>query len=330
MIIPTLRADRCLYDCVAALQSQTTSEFSTVIVDNSGEGLVRLHDVADLPVEIIENKANRGFGAAVNQGIAQSTTPFIATLNDDAVPSPGWLEALLRAADERPDAGMFASCVGLAGRQRLDSAGMLLCADGSSKQRGHDRRPDEFKLQEETLCPSGSAALYRRAMLDEIGCFDESFFLYCEDTDLGLRGQWAGWQCVYVPEAAVCHHYSHSSGDASPLKAYYVERNRLAVAVKNFPAERLWRVPWAAIRRYGWHALSLLQGKGKAAEFRREGHNPLHLAYFVLRAHASTLSRLRPLWRERQAIQARAKRTAAEFVEVMDRHAISVREVAAL
>ena len=63
-----------------------------------------------------------------------------------------------------------------------------------------------------------------------------AFFLYCEDTDLGLRARWAGWKCLYVPEAVVEHHYSHSAGGASPLKAYYVERNRLFVLVKNFPA----------------------------------------------------------------------------------------------
>ena len=72
-------------------------------------------------------------------------------------------------------------------------------------------------------------------MLDEIGLFDESFFLYCEDTDLGLRARWAGWECGYVPGAVVEHRYSHSAGRASPLKAYYVERNRLYTVIKNFP-----------------------------------------------------------------------------------------------
>ena len=88
----------------------------------------------------------------------------------------------------------------------------------------------------DALLPSGSAALYRRKMLDEIGLFDETFFLYCEDTDLGLRARWAGWECVYVPGAVVEHRYSHSAGRASPLKAYYVERNRLYTAIKNLPS----------------------------------------------------------------------------------------------
>ena len=61
--------------------------------------------------------------------------------------------------------------------------------------------PQVFAARRKALLPSGSAALYRRDMLDEIGLFDESFFLYCEDTDLGLRARWAGWECLYVPEA---------------------------------------------------------------------------------------------------------------------------------
>ena len=81
----------------------------------------------------------------------------------------------------------------------LDSAGMLIAADGSSKQRGHGEPPANIRAASDALFPSGSAALYRRKMLDEIGLFDERFFLYCEDTDLGLRARWAGWECAYVP-----------------------------------------------------------------------------------------------------------------------------------
>ena len=187
---------------------------------------------------MIANDRNVGFGAAVNQAFRQSTAPFLAVLNDDAAAHPGWLEALLAAIEPRPDIGMCASQVRLAGDGRLDSAGMLLCLDGSSKQRGHLESPASYARQEEALLPSGSAALYRREMLEEIGLFDESFFLYCEDTDLGLRARWAGWECLYVPDAVVEHRYSHSSGKASALKAYYVERNRLFRDLQELSAAR--------------------------------------------------------------------------------------------
>ena len=177
---------------------------------------------------------------------------------------PRWLETLLADAEAHPRTGqlrigMFASEVRLAGTGKLDSAGMLIASDGSSKQ----RRSPTALVDAETLLPSGSAALYRRAMLEEIGLFDESFFLYCEDTDLGLRAQWAGWGCRYVPGAVVEHRYSHSAGRASPLKAYYVERNRLYTIVKNFPARMLWAAPFASVARYFWHLAAWRPGAAK-------------------------------------------------------------------
>src|SRR6202043_237970 len=191
--------------------------------------------------------------------------------NDDAIADPRWLEALLAAVEARPDVGMCASEVRQAGDGRLDSAGMLLCLDGSSKQRGHLESPASYARQEEALLPSGSAAFYRREMLEEIGLFDEAFFLYCEDTDLGLRARWAAWECLYVPDAVVEHRYSHSAGHASALKAYYVERNRLFVIFKNFPLLDLFLVPYYATSRYFWHLIYALRGRGKAADFQREG-----------------------------------------------------------
>ncbi len=147
-------------------------------------------------------------------------------------------------------------------------------ATARSKQRGHGRPPEDFPVAEETLFPSGSAALYRRAMLEEIGGFDDSFFLYCEDTDLGLRARWAGWKCLYVPEAVVEHHYSHSAGGASPLKAYYVERNRLFVLAKNFPARMLLAAPFVTLARYLWHALVPARGPRQRRPFPRGRHMP--------------------------------------------------------
>jgi len=154
--------------------------------------------------------------------VRESHAPFIAALNDDAVAGPGWVEAMLRALEGNPVAGMCACQVRLHGEDRLDSAGMLISGDASSKQRGHLEPVARFAGPADALLPSGSAALYRRAMLDAIGLFEEEFFLYCEDTDLGLRARWAGWECLYAPDAVVEHRYSQSAGAASPLKAYYV------------------------------------------------------------------------------------------------------------
>jgi GT2 family glycosyltransferase len=329
VVIPTLAADARLRECVDSLARQTRHDFEVIVVDNSGVGLVRRNGSAP-GARVIENARNVGFGAAVNQGIEASSAPYLATLNDDAVAHPGWLDALVRALERRPDAGMCAAAVLLYHEDRLDSAGMLVARDASSKQRGHGRPPEDFPVAEEVLFPTGSAAIYRRSMLEELGGFDPAFFLYCEDTDLGLRARWAGWKCLYEPEAVVEHHYSHSSGRASPLKAYYVERNRLFVLAKDFPASMLLAAPFAALWRYLWHAWYILEGRGTAARFRADGHGGPRMIWYVLRAHWALVANLGRLLRQRRQIRARARITAAVFRHLVRCHSISARKVAAL
>ncbi len=330
VVVPTLVADSTLVDCVLSLERQTLREFEVIIVDNSGQRRVRGSQAAGRATEVIENNANAGFGAAVNQAVARSRAPYIAVLNDDAVACPGWLAALVDGMESRVDCGMCASQIRLAGDGRLDSAGMLLCGDGSSKQRGHLEPPEKYADAGDSLFPSGCAALYRRRMLEEIGGFDESFFLYCEDVDLGLRGRWAGWKCLYVPGAVVEHRYSHSAGAASPLKAWLVERNRVLLVIKNFPVRMLFAVPHLALARYFWHWIAMRRGRGAAGKFRESGSGGGRLAWYVIRSHLSALPRLPRLLRERRRIRENARLGPAEFRRLAREHSIAPRQVATL
>jgi GT2 family glycosyltransferase len=327
VVIPTLAADSNLVECVSSLDRQRFRDFEVVVVDNSGKSSVRALGVR---ARIIDEPRNVGFGAAVNHAFLRSEAPLLATLNDDAVASPAWLESLVAAARAHPDAGMFASRVRLFGEQRLDSAGMRIAADGSSKQRGHLEPAASYSVPDEALFPSGSAAMYRRSMLEQIGLFDEEYFLYCEDVDLGLRALWAGWKCRYVPGALVEHRYSHSAGRASGLKAYYVERNRLLTIGRNFPGRMLWKAPFASLVRYCWHVRSLVSGQGKAAEFHAHGNSGWRLGWFVLRAHGAVLVRLPGLVAARRRIRRSARITAEQFERALRSHWISARQVAEL
>jgi GT2 family glycosyltransferase len=337
VVVPTLEAGDALADCLHSLETQTFDRFEVVVVDNSGEHRVNraAPESGSARVHVISNERNVGFGGAINQGIRATETPYIATLNDDAVADSHWLEALVKAAEARPAVGMCASEVRLAGTKTLDSAGMLIAIDGSSKQRGHGEPPENFSTSRDALCPSGSAALYRRKMLDQIGLdhigfFGESFFLYCEDTDLGLRGRWAGWECAYVPGAIVEHRYSQSAGRASPLKAYFVERNRLYTVIRNFPWPMLLLVKPASFIRYFWHLVSLVEGRGKASEYRESGHSIAFLFFLMLRAWAAVMVRLPRLWRERRRIYRTRRITRQEFRKLLADYSISLRRVAEL
>ncbi len=330
MVVPTLAADARLLDCLASLDAQTLPGVQVVVVDNSGTGAIHRLGAARFRFRLIENRANLGFGAAVNQGWRLVPAEYCAVLNDDAVAEPRWLELLVAAMEQRPGAGMAASRIVSADGQRLDSAGMLMARDGSSRQRGHGEPPERYGTAGDVLLPSGCAALYRGSMLEQTGLLEEEFFLYCEDTDLGLRARWAGWECVYVPLARVAHGYSRSSGAASAAKAWFVERNRLRLCVRCLPLSWLAAVPFYALVRYGWHLAAMLAGQGKAAEFRQAGGSGWHLPWLVLKAHGALLAALPRLLRQRAFIARTRKLTPRQFATLLKSHSISLRSVASL
>ena len=146
-----------------------------IVVDNSGNNRVRTMHFSFPRLRVIENTFNAGFGTAINQGWRASDTRYVVTLNDDAVAEPGWIAAMVDAADRDPEIGLVACQVRLS-ENELDSAGMLITRDGSTKQRGHGDPPAAWERSEDVLMPSGSAALYRREMLDDTGGFADDFF----------------------------------------------------------------------------------------------------------------------------------------------------------
>jgi GT2 family glycosyltransferase len=170
-------------------------------------------------------------------------------------------------------------------------------------------------------------------MLDEIGLFDEDYFLYCEDTDLGLRARWAGWSCRYVPAAVVEHRYSGTAGAYSAMKAGFVERNRMWVALKNFPGILLPGVPFVAVARYFWQLRATRGSKGTgssgaAAEFIRSGNSLFAAVAILLRAHRDTFLRLPLLLRKRAQMRKMRRIGSAEFIMLMYRHRIAARQLA--
>jgi GT2 family glycosyltransferase len=163
----------------------------------------------------------------------------VALLNNDTEQHPGWLAALVRAADEHPEAGFFASkLVDYRDRRLLDGAGDAVRRSGLPYRLGHgeiDR--GQFENEAFVFSACAAAALYRREMLDDIGLFDEDFFSNCEDGDLSFRAQLAGYRCLYVPDAVVYHVGSASTGGKrSALNTRLGTQNGINVLVKNLPA----------------------------------------------------------------------------------------------
>jgi GT2 family glycosyltransferase len=197
-------------------------------------------------VRILVNRENTGFAAANNQAIRATDSEFIATLNNDTEVEPNWLEELVRAIEADERVGACASKMLFAHRPgMINSTGIALDRAGIAwdRQGGKQDNPKETEITEVFGACAG-AALYRRAMLDEIGLFDETFFAYLEDVDLAWRAQWADWKALYVPRARVLHFHSGTGGEGSYFKNWHLGRNKVWVIVKNYPwPQMLWYLP---------------------------------------------------------------------------------------
>jgi GT2 family glycosyltransferase len=273
-------------ECLESLRSQTFIDFEIIVVDNgSTDGSVEIIRSHFPECLIILNTSNYGFAKGNNQGIKKAKGKYIALLNNDAQAERHWLEELVKVAEEDHRIGMLASKIYLQGSSKvIDNVGHLIYRDGLNRGRGRlEVDHGQFDQKEEVLFPSGCAALYRRKMLDEIGLFDEDFFPYGDDTDLGLKGRLAGWKCLYVPRAVVYHRYSQSSGSYSPLKAFYVERNRVWIAIKYFPLSLLMKSPFYTLLRFLFQGYGALSGRGAAGKFSQE-YSPFHLLRILVKA----------------------------------------------
>ncbi len=304
-----------LHSCLLSLAGQTYRELEVVVVDNgSSDGSVEMVKGEFPRVRLKENETNLGFARPNNQGIAEATGEVFFLINNDAEAEPDCLAKLVSALERDPKAGMAApKILEYSERRTIDSVGgLFIYPDGMSRGRGRGEEDrGQYDSLREVLLPSACACLYRRAMVEEVGNFDEDFYAYCEDTDLGLRGRLAGWKAVSVPEAVVRHKYSKTGGRYSPLKAFLVERNHIWVAVKNFPAGPLFLSLFYAKWRYFLQALATLARKGAGGEFAKE-HSSGELLGILLKAWWAALLGMPRMIQKRGIIQSKRKVSPVE------------------
>lgn len=330
VIVVNWNGRNVLGDCLHSLSQQTLADLEIILVDNGStdDSVAYAESQFSNLLKILRSPTNLGFAGGNNLGIRAAQGKYIALLNNDARADSHWLEELMKAAEEDPRAGMWASKIYLQGLPRvIDNVGHLIYPDGLNRGRGRlEVDKGQYDQKEEILFPSGCAALYRAEMLEEIGLFDEDFFAYGDDTDIGLRGRLAGWKCLYVPAAVVYHRYSQSSGAYSPLKAFYVERNRLWIAIKYFPSSMLLKSPIYTFWRFLLQGYGALTGRGAAGKFSCKYSN-FHLLRIFLKAYGSAMQGLTKMWKKRKEAKRLTRVSQEEIRGWFRRFGISTREI---
>jgi GT2 family glycosyltransferase len=245
-IVVNLDGRELLLECLASLQvalAQVDGPTEIVVVDNGStdDSVAHVRERFEA-VRIVGLERNIGFAGGVNVGLVASSGEWLLLLNNDATIEPGAVSALLRAAHDRPGVGSLAAQMRFARTGALNSAGLGVDRLGVAFDR-HIGEPPESAGSEvvEVFGASAGAALVRRTMLDEIGRFDDSFFMYLDDVDVAWRARMAGWTCLYVPGAVVHHHHSASSVHNSSFKHLHVGRNRVRLLAKHAPPAQLLR-----------------------------------------------------------------------------------------
>ena len=332
IIVPNHNRAKLLKDCLLSLLAQSYSNKEMIIVDNASSdhscGVVAsLQDRAS-NIRLLDLPENLGFAGACNAGIRLARGEMIALLNNDAVADVTWLERLVEAIRISPEVGMCASKILYRKSGIIDKAGHLMYPDGQNRGRGSGELDQgQFSKLEETFFADGCAALYRRRLLEEVQGFDENFFAYGDDADLGIRARWMGWKCLYVPDAVVHHHHSATTGPYSAQKVYWIERNRLWLAIKNFPTPLLVLSPFWTLNRWAWNLAAALTGHGAAGNFCRQSSLRLLLQTWG-RAYRDGFREIPSMLRQRRQIRRSRRISDFEFYRLLYRFRAAARTLA--
>jgi hypothetical protein len=291
-VIVNFNGGEKLIRCLASVVPSLPFGAELIVVDNaSSDGSADKASALFPGLKIVRSTTNDGFGAGANLGATRARGDCLIFLNPDTLVEPGWVEGLLTLLARDPQAGLATSKILQLDTGRVSGCGNAIHITGLTLARGMGASPEAFREVEPVDAVSGASFAVRRDLFEELGGFDEDFFLYVEDTDLSMRARLAGWRCLFAPESVVYHDYTFR---LTARKVFYQERNRYLMLLKCLrwptllvllPSELLAElVTWGFVllrdranagnklRAYGWilsHWRSILRKRRASQSLRR-------------------------------------------------------------
>jgi hypothetical protein len=307
VVIPNLNGRHMLGRCLERLRDQTVPGVETIVVDNASEDDSVAFVKSRFPeMQVVALGENRGFAGGMNAGIECARGTHVAFLNNDAEADPRWIEELLACLERHPRAAAATSKLLLAdGRNTIDGAGDSLTPSFLPYPRGHgelDR--GQFEEEVEVFSPAGAASLWRRSALDDVGLFDERFFAYYEDVDLGFRARLKGYECWYAPKAIAYHHRGATAGTRTEFTLFHPIKNRWFLILKNAPGRLLLRNAFSLVLGEGYLWLRVLRARKP---------------WVAIRAYREVLRNFRAIRDERDHIQQDRRIAHRDLVQLLGR-----------
>jgi len=306
VIIVSYQSGPTLESCLDRLAAQTFRDFETILIDNaSTDGAPQAAAKAHPWVDFVEAGANLGFAAGNNFAARRARGRWLVLLNPDAYAEPQWLAELMAGVERHPSVKSFASLQLSADEPGLlDGAGDNVTSAGIPFRGGYGRKAPAVLPEGEVFSACGAAMLIDRELFLAVGGFDERYFCYCEDVDLGYRLRLYDYPTLLLPKAKVAHVGSASTGVRSDFSIFHGSRNRIWTFVKNTPG---WLFPVTLPLHVAVTAGLLL------LHWRRGDVAP------AIRGIKAALKRedLDQVFADRRAIQARRKASPGAILRVM-------------
>jgi GT2 family glycosyltransferase len=242
--------------CLRSLQGQTLHDFEIHIFDNaSSDDTLKMIDECDVDY-VMHSRVNTGFCKAHNELVRRFPSEYVLFLNPDTVLQPRFIETLAGALDSRPDAASASGKLLRMDGKTIDSTGIIMLREQRHLDRGAgELDKGQYETAEDVFGPSGAAAMYRRAALDQTAIggqyFDEDFFAYREDADLAWRCRLLGWNSIYVPSAVALHRRRVTPERRRSLPKeinYHSVKNRFLLRINNITGN-LYRRDWWPITK---------------------------------------------------------------------------------